>query len=281
MLFLILYWLRALRIALRTGVTANGQVKLDDVPALLKQYEESEIAGSILTEETRRSRLNRLVNIMSSEEDVDDTLRTITDFVCDLLVKYQDSPNVDEWLQALVEKNPRLLDQLQRSQVITKHIAELEDKLENLAVQKGLLEQEIEESRQRAETIDQQAIEAKKREMLEKEAGICGSFGSYWSKSKALWSNWWHWRSPKKYKELKGEVDYLSIHKNHLTSDTSGLELQFQQLISRPHEKMVEIAFDGFMASKMLRAAAEWEAEQSNGQHIELRNQGHVPSIAK
>lgn len=69
----------------------------------------------------------------------------------------------------LVEKNPRLLDQLQRSQVITKHITELEDKLENLAVQKGLLEQEIEESRQRAETIDQQAIEAKKREMLEKE----------------------------------------------------------------------------------------------------------------
>lgn len=48
--------------------------------------------------------------------------------------------------------------------------------------------------------------------------------------------------------------------------------MQFQQLISRPHEKMVEIAFDGFMASKMLRAAAEWEAEQSNGQHIELRN---------
>ena len=258
--------------SIKSGVTANGQIKLDDVPALLKQYEESEIAGSILTEETRRSRLNRLVNIMSSEEDVDDTLRTITDFVCDLLVKYQDSPNVDEWLQALVEKNPRLLDQLQRSQVITKHITELEDKLENLAVQKGLLEQEIEESRQRAETIDQQAIEAKKREMLEKEAeyadlsarieasqklyGVIGDIGDL----------------QKKYKELKGEVDYLSIHKNHLTSDTSGLELQFQQLISRPHEKMVEIAFDGFMASKMLRAAAEWEAEQSNGQHIELTN---------
>lgn len=77
--------------SIKSGITANGLVKIDDVPALLKQYEESEIMGSILTDETRRSRLNRLVNIMSSEEDVDDTLRTITDFVCDLLVKYQDT----------------------------------------------------------------------------------------------------------------------------------------------------------------------------------------------
>lgn len=256
--------------SIKTGITSNGQIKLDDVPALLKQYEESEIAGSILTEETRRSRLNRLVDIMSSEEDVDDTLRTITDFICDLLVRYQDSPNVDEWLQALVEKNPRLLDQLQKSQVITKHITELEDKLENLTAQKGLLEQEIEESRQRAESIDQQAVEAKKREMLEKEAeyadlstrieaskklyGVIGNIGDL----------------QKKYKELKDEVDYLNVHKNHLIKDTSDLELQFQQLISRQHEKMVEIAFDGFMASKMLHAAAEWEAEQFNSQHVEL-----------
>ncbi len=258
--------------SIENGVTANGQIKLDDVPALLKQYEESELAGSILTDKTRHSRLNRLVNIMSSEEDIDDTLRTINDFICDLLVKYQDSPNVDEWLQALIEKNPRLLDQLQRTQVISKHIAELEDKRENLTAQNALLEQEIEESRQRAESIDQQAIEAKKREMLEKEAeyaalstrieaskklfGVIGDIGDL----------------QKKYEELKGEVNYLTAHKDHLTSDTSGLELQFQQLISRPHEKMVEIAFDGFMSSKMLHAAAEWEAEQSNSHHIELTN---------
>lgn len=258
--------------SIKSGVTANGQIKLDDVPALLKQYEESEIAGSILTEETRRSRLNRLVNIMSSEEDVDDTLRTITDFVCDLLVKYQDSPNVDEWLQALVEKNPRLLDQLQRSQVITKHITELEDNLENLTTQKESLEQEIEESRQRAEAIDQQAIEAKKREMLEKEAeyadllarieevkeiyGVIGDINDFRNK----------------LEELKRDVSDLTTHRNVLTRETGDLEWKFQQLISRSHEKMVEIAFDGFMSSKMLYAAAEWEAEQSHSQHIELIN---------
>lgn len=256
--------------SIESGIIANGLVKIDDVPALLKHYEESEIMGAILTDETRRSRLNRLVNIMSSEEDVDDTLRTITDFICDLLVKYQDSPNVDEWLQALVEKHPQLLDQLQSSQAISKHITELEDKLETLTTQRGELEKEIEETRQRAVSIDQQAIEAKKQEMLEREEEYEALSARIEASKKILGVVGDIDDLQKKYENLSKEVDYLGIHKSHLTSETNSLELQFQQLISRPHEKMVELAFDGFMASKMLRAAAEWENEQTNNQYVEL-----------
>lgn len=256
--------------SIESGIIANGLVKIDDVPALLKHYEESEIMGAILTDETRRSRLNRLVNIMSSEEDVDDTLRTITDFICDLLVKYQDSPNVDEWLQALVEKHPQLLDQLQSSQAISKHITELEDKLETLTTQRGELEKEIEETRQRAVSIDQQAIEAKKQEMLEREEEYEALSARIEASQKLLGVVGDIDDLQKKYENLSKEVDYLGIHKSHLTSETNSLELQFQQLISRPHEKKVELAFDGFMASKMLRAAAEWENEQTNNQYVEL-----------
>lgn len=256
--------------SIESGIIANGLVKIDDVPALLKHYEESEIMGAILTDETRRSRLNRLVNIMSSEEDVDDTLRTITDFICDLLVKYQDSPNVDEWLQALVEKHPQLLDQLQSSQAISKHITELEDKLETLTTQRGELEKEIEETRQRAVSIDQQAIEAKKQEMLEREEEYEALSARIEASKKLLGVVGDIDDLQKKYENLSKEVDYLGIHKSHLTSETNSLELQFQQLISRPHEKMVELAFDGFMASKMLRAAAEWENEQTNNQYVQL-----------
>ena len=259
--------------SIESGITANGLVKIDDVPALLKHYEESEIMGAILTDETRRSRLNRLVNIMSSEEDVDDTLRTITDFICDLLVKYQDSPNVDEWLQALVEKHPQLLDQLQSSQAISKHITELEDKLETLTTQRGELEKEIEETRQRAVSIDQQAIEAKKQEMLESEEEYEALSARIEASKKLLGVVGDIDDLQKKYENLSKEVDYLGIHKSHLTSETNSLELQFQQLISRPHEKMVELAFDGFMASKMLRAAAEWEKEQTNNQYVELTDE--------
>lgn len=258
--------------SIESGVTTNGQIKIDDVPALLKQYEESEITGSILTEEIRRSRLNKLVRIMSSEEDVDDTLRTITDFICDLLIKYQDSSNVDEWLQVLVEKNPRLLDQLQRSQVISKHITELEDQLENLATQKGMLEEAIEESRQRAESIDQQAVESKKREMLEKEEEYASLLEHIETSKKVYGILGDIDELQKKYEKIMDEVNYQEKHKRHLQNETDGLELKLQQLISNSREKMIEITFDGFVASKMHQAAAEWEMEQFDSKHKEITN---------
>lgn len=258
--------------SIKDEVIQNGSVKLDDIQALLQQYENSEISGSILTKETRRARLNKLVSIMSSEKDLDDTFHTINDFICDLLIKYKDSPNVDEWVQSLVEKNPHLLDQLQNTQAISKHITELENKLDVLKQQRDNWEHEVEKSRQRAESIDNQAIEAKKKAMLEQEAEYAALSSRIEASRKLLGVADDIDGFQKKCEELKKEVEYLTTHKTHLDNDTSRLELQFQRLISQQHEKMVEVAFDGFMASKILNAAAEWEKEQSNNQFLDFIN---------
>lgn len=266
--------------SIQNEIAVNGTIKLDDIPTLVKQYEESEIMGSALTDATRKSRLNRLVKIMSSEADVDETLHTITDFVCDLLVKYQDSQNVDEWLQALIKKHPQLLDQLQRSQTISKEISKLENELEDLTTQHRVLKEEIEKSRQRVESIDQQAIEAKKQAMLDQEAKYAELSGRLEyetkileEKKKALDIVGGIEELQAKYKTLDQKVRDISTHKEFLSTEAKGLEVQFQQMISRPHDDMVKIAFDGFMASKMLHAAAEWETEQTNSQHVELTRQ--------
>lgn len=157
-----------------------------------------------------------------------------------------------------------------RSQTISKEISKLENKLEDLTTQHGALEQEIEKSRQRVESIDQQAIEAKKQAMLDQEAKYAelSSRLEYEAKAleekkKALDVVGGIEELQAKYKTLEKEVKDISTHKDFLSSETKGLELQFQQMISRPHDDMVKIAFDGFMASKMLHAAAEWETEQT------------------
>lgn len=262
--------IQSFRDSIKNEIIQNGFVKLDDVQALLQQYENSEISGSILTKETRRARLNKLVSIMSSEKDLDDTFHTINDFICDLLIKYKDSPNVDEWVQSLVQKNPHLLDQLQNTQAISKHITELKNKLDVLNQQRDNLEQEIEESRQRAEAIDHQAIEAKKKAMLEQEAEYAALSSRIEESRKLLGVVDSIDGLQRKYNDLTKEVEYLNTHKTHLDNETSRLELRFQQLISQQHEKMVEVAFDGFMASKILNAAAEWEKEQSNNQFLDF-----------
>lgn len=256
--------------SLQNSASSEVKVQLDDVPALLSRYEDSILAGSVLTEDVRKARLNRLVDILTSEADVDETLGTVADFICDLLVKYQDRPNVEEWLQALLSKHPELVEQLRDSQAITERIAQMEQNLADLRQQKTVAEADLEATRQKAAVINQAAIEAKKDKLLEMDEEYTSLLTRIEAMKKTLGVGDDITELQRKQAYLQHEVGYLESHKSHLEHDTSGLELQFQQLISRPHEKMVEIAFDGFMASKMLNAASEWEAEENARESAEL-----------
>ena len=159
--------IESFRDSIQNGVTGGGQVWLDDIPSLLEHYEASVLTGSILSKEVRRDRLNRLIDILTSERDVDNTLSTVTDFICDLLVKYQERPNVEAWLQSLFETHPQLINHLKESQVISERMDQLEQNLVDLAQQRDALEREIEEKTQAVQSTDQAAIEAKKQTLLD------------------------------------------------------------------------------------------------------------------
>ena len=67
-----------------------------------------------------------------------------------------------------------------------------------------------------------------------------------------------------KINKLKEEVSYYDNHKLHLVNDAKNLESNFVELVNGYSEKMADITFDGFMSSKMLQAAAGWEAKTEN-----------------
>ncbi len=255
--------LEGFRESLSNNHVSAGIINLEDIPALLKHYDESCFVGADLPENIRKNRLKRLADILTSETDLDDALRTIADSICDLLVRYQKNPSVESWLEALLNEHPELLEKLKGTQAISERIAQTEQELSKLAQQKDELEAEIQEKKAEADAVNQEAVEAEKEELLraneeyktilaqlddaKKLHGIVGSIAELQSTQQAL----------------KGDVDYLEKHKAHLDRDIEKLELQFQQFISSSHDRMVDIAFDGFMASKMLEAASQWETEKS------------------
>lgn len=258
------------RDSLQSSIVNDRRIRIDDFPAMLSHYEDSVLAGGIIPDEMRHSRLNRIVQILTSEADVDETLGTVANFLCDLLVKYQDSPNVEEWLESLLEKHPNLIEQLRDAQSISTRIAQMEENLEDLQSQRSALESEIEMKRAEADEIDRAAIEAKKTELLQMDAEYADLCTKLESAKKLFGIVDDVSELQKRYDTLKADADYLESHKSHLKRETSDIELQFQQLISRQHDSMVGIAFDGFMASKMLHAASQWEAEEANQHHEEL-----------
>ena len=69
---------------------------------------------------------------------------------------------------------------------------------------------------------------------------------------------------------LKEQETYLEHHIQNLRSDTKGLEQNFIGLINSYSDKMADITFDGFMSSKMLQSAAEWEKKEEKAKLEDL-----------
>lgn len=262
--------LESFRDSLRNGAHNCHKVDFDDIPALLQQYKESVLSGSVLTDNVRCSRLNRLIEILTSEKDVDVTLSTISDFICDLLVKYQDSPNVEEWLQVLLERHPDLIEKLKDAQAISDRIAQLEQGLADMQQRRSELEATLAEKQAAVAEINEAAIKASKEEILrmsKEHTELANKIAEDTAKLTALKEEL---QLVGSIEDIQKKANDLQGHHNYLSGATASLEAEFQQLISRTREKMVGIAFDGFMASKMLHAAAQWEAEAATEQHKEL-----------
>ena len=254
---------------------------LEDIPSLLKHYEESVLAGAGLADHIQRNRLYQIFEILTAEEKIDETLGLISDSICDLLIRYKDTQSVEEWLYMLLQKHPDLIQQFADAEAITVRIAQAQRELTDLTQQLSDLNQEkVELQKEFAEkhvdndamdqAIDQAVVEERTKELLKKDAeytNLCNQIETIQKKMGIVASID---NLQKMQNDFKREVVYLEEHKKHLTQETSSLELQFQQLIKRSHEDMVGIAFDGYMASKMLNAAAEWEAEEAKHQHESL-----------
>ena len=254
--------LEALRDSAQEGFTHQNRLRLDDIPGLLKRQEESVLAGGVLQEENRQRRLRRLEEILTSQAEVDATLGRVTEFICDLLVKHQNDPQVEQWLQELLKTHPDLMDQMKESRPLTARREQAERDLEDLRQQREELEQELANRKEETDSVNRSAVEAKKAQLLamdteyaqlrdrladlERTLGVAGDLSLLQEKQR-------------KYRE---DVAYLEAHKEHLRQDTGAMELEFQQMIGRFHEKMVDLTFDGFLSSKMLHAAAQWESEQ-------------------
>lgn len=262
--------IESFRDSLQNGTSTGHKVDFDDIPDLLQRYESSVLSGSGLTVDVRKSRLSRLLEILTSEKDVDEALSSVADFVCDLLVKYQDNPNVENWLQELLEKHPDLIENLKDAQAISDRIAQFEQDFSDMSQQCSELEDTLAEKQAAVAEINEAAIKESKEEILrmsEEHTELADKIEEDTAKLTAL----------KEELDLVGSIEDiqkkandLQGHYNYLSGNTDILEAEFQQLISRTREKMVGIAFDGFMASKMLHAAAQWEAEQATEQHKEL-----------
>ncbi len=251
----------------------NGKIDISNIDKLLDNYSRSVLTGERITKEIRQNRLNRLAEILTSGVDVDNTLKNIADSLCDLLIRYQNTPNVEALIRNIFEVYPEFLDKMKDSKIINEKKEKLNEELNDLQQKKESLKNEIEtirENYQTAKNVEQNAIEEKKNALLEMDE-------QYIAQKEKLDEVCEKLKIAEDINELKqersnikGEVDYLDKRKMHLENETKSCEEQFLKIINNPHDKMVDITFDGYMANKMLKTAAEWEEKESERNYLDF-----------
>ncbi len=243
----------------------DGCVNLDDIDEVVKHFESSAFMGSGLSDSIRYSRIEKIKDMISSEEDFEESLNGLSTCICNLLVINRNNPKVEEWVNNLVSMNPGFLDNFQSAKNVQEHIQSLSSEVDVLVSQKEKLVDDISRGEKEVEILKAQADEIK-RDALIKEANdeydrilrevesLKGDLG--------LLDDYRDLES--KRRGLEKEIAGLLRHKASLSDETALLEKKFDELISSAHERMADIVFDGFVSNRMLSSSSKWESENTS-----------------
>ncbi len=230
---------------------------------IIDDLDMSQIIGDKIPEEIRENRKDRIKEIMSSEDELSTLYSDTYDIICDLLLNNKDSEPTEKLLNGIINKRPDLLDKMQGVKSIQTKIDYLMADIERLEQQRKEIEIQI---------FEKERLKASEKESREKEIDF-----ELAEKEKLL--NELNSRVEvattlvelnNKISSYKEEELYYQKRNEYLKTETRSLEKEFVDLVDRNSQKIADIAFDGFMSSKMLKAAAEWESKEDKGKLEEI-----------
>lgn len=225
-----------------------------NVSDIVQRYVTSYVQGKNLSVDTIKQRENRLMAILRAEERLEEILGAITDVLADLIVKYQDTPAVDKMLEVVLENKPELLENLPNSRVMRSRMAAAKQELEQMEQTKRAAIEKMEQDLQLNQMNEQME---KKQKQLDRMQERLEQYSAVRSLETRL-------------AELKKSVAEHEQHKEKLQQESKVLEVQFETMLERYRNKLLDVSFDGFMSSRMLQAAARWEHTTENDRYEKM-----------
>lgn len=224
-------------------------VKGDSLDALVDTTKSPVLSGKAVTVEIRASRVERMKDLLSSGEAINASLNGIADALYKLVLNNKDSEQANKILELLFASHSDLPDRIQGVRMVQTQIESKKKELEDLDRQKEEAKKAIsEESIARQERQVSESLKEKKEE-LDNVSEVLGVA----KETEAL---------QQKKDRLEKEIGELEAHKQRLSEDTRGLESGFDDMIKGYSSRVADISFDGYMSSRMLAAAAEWNSRQ-------------------
>ena len=238
-----------------------------NIESIVEQVGASQIVGDSLPEEIKKQRIDRIIKIMSDEEKLHQIISEASDLIFKLLINNRDNVQADQLIADMFEKHPDLLEKVQGVRTVQTKIESAMAELEQLKAQKEEKAEEMKSMQQDSVLKSQEvaASSALSAELEKKKSELNSLLERLEVVNEAI-------ELKEKVDKLKEESAYFESHKAHLQNDARNLESNFVELVNGYSERMADITFDGFMSSKMLQAAAEWEDNNTKLQLDETIN---------
>lgn len=240
--------------SMQSGGFHQGTIEVNQITGLLEQYRKSLLVGEDVPPDSRERRLHMLEDLLSSQGQLDSTLRRITDYMTQLLEENKKHPKVEEFFALLgggaysasqSEETKKQIDLLQdeksrRDEEITALVQKLEEEKENTI-----------EVTQRAIELHLQKTDADYNRLQQALSDLQQELSSTQKTSELL----------KSQESLTVRVGQLEENKKALEENNLGLEEAFDYYLEKSRSSMLDIAFNGLVSHKMMTAAAKWEMD--------------------
>lgn len=245
--------------AFRDNVCSQGNsvIYLEGIDDILARYGNSLFSGIKISDEIRESRNKRIKELLSSEVNLEETYKAVSEVLADLIIKNKDNKNTEVLIETMLEKKPDLMDKLQNFKIIKSRIEEARRELQEIQEQSNEV---INEGKQKSilsdSDLDAAINEKLDGEIKEKKDELDKILEKLQMAETVDEIN-------KRIDELKKETNYYEARKNHLQNDSRNLESQFVDLVNKYSDRIIDITFDGYMSSKLLNAASKWEQSEN------------------
>lgn len=248
----------ALLESFRTTVAQNG----GDIGVIsaekIASFKNSLIQSDDIPKEISEKRIERIRGMLSNAETINTNFDQLSDTMIDLLINNLGNDQTDMFLERIIKRDD-FLDKIPNIRILKDRIEQYRAELENISYEREQMENEINNIREEAyrqanedaanQVKDIEAVNERIRELSEK-LGIEDELTDLV-------------KLQDKQIEIQKNVDYLEQHKKYLEIEAKEYETSFVSLINKYSSKIVDLTFDGFMSSKMIEAASEWENNEN------------------
>lgn len=266
--------------AVKDKFIIDEKLDLSNIDKISEQFESSMLMGEKIDEHIRNKRLRRITEILQSAYAVDDALKFTAEELgshfADLIEKYQDTEDVERFINTLLEAKPEFFENIKAIRAVQERIDALQKKEQKIYKEIEDAERKLESVKENSEGLKQQGHQYSDEEIAEKERilkeieALQPQLGDIQNvvqlrKTKE--------KLEKDVEQLKKDVGHNEWRERQLKEENSKLQAELAKSIDAYNVKMHEVALDGFVANKMMEASSEWETKNIMSSYEDLVKQ--------